>query len=65
MRDFRLAVLVEWERSPTLFFLETQSFFGWVDAPVNINHESSLFKSSYTRVATIEPSLVVIECMYD
>ena len=38
---------------------------GWVDAPTNKNLESALPKSSYTRVATIEPSLVVIQYICD
>ncbi|MEH1867361.1 MAG: hypothetical protein V7K69_20445 [Nostoc sp.] len=49
----------------TIFSRDNKVFVGWVDTPANKNLESSLPKSSYTRVATIEPSLVVIQCMYD
>jgi hypothetical protein len=49
----------------TILSRDNKVFVGWVDTPANINEESSLPKSSYTRVATIEPSLVVIQCMYD
>jgi hypothetical protein len=52
-------------RINTILSRDNRGTLAWVYALVSTNEESFLFKSSYTRVATIDPCLVVIQCMCD
>jgi hypothetical protein len=49
----------------TILSRDNRGTLAWVYALLSINQESFLLKSSYTRVATIKPCLVVIQCMCD